>query len=69
MTAIISALLPLLLSVLMGWVQKSKLSKEKKLAFFEWVKGAAKDLKSAKLEAKAIKQMDELKGKPFVESQ
>ncbi len=57
MIALITSLLPLILQIVMYFVNQSALSLEAKKAFYEWVKLAGKDVSSVKLMQAADRQL------------
>lgn len=65
---IILGLLPVLIQVIGWFVERSKLSKEMKEAFFDWVKLAGKDLGSQKLMEYGDAQVAWLKANPWKET-
>lgn len=64
-----SAILPIVLQVVGYFINRSNLSTEQKQAFFEWVRRAGTDLKSARLYKYSEKQLAELKGIEWKESE
>ena len=65
---IIGALLPVILQIVGSIIKSSNLKKEQKQEYLSWVSRAAKNLGSVRLHNYALKQIEELKAKPFVET-